>query len=109
MNTAEQLLLRLLHIPADLLGIDGIVKTPDGFYLGKLVGDIGYNVFLGEPSHTTPNQEATRELWETLTPDQRQAVRLLASNPPDGSPIPLEEFGVPKEDQDDSDDSGESS
>lgn len=100
-DDAMRNLLRVLNIP-DRMGLVAICRTSDGHYLGQEKGDLGYNVFIGQPApvHEGPGLENTRRIWASLTAEEKVGVRRLASNPPDGSPIPLEEgFGVPGPDK----------
>lgn len=89
-------LLKLMNLPPSMY--DGVCKTSDGFYMGKGVGDIGYNTFLGRPAppHAGPGRNHTLAVWSQLSSSERQAVLVLAAKPPDGSPIDLHaDFGVP--------------
>ena len=82
----------------DMLGFESITRTSDGFYLGQLPGDVGYNAFIGAPRpvHAGPGRDETLRRWNSLTPAEQIEVSRLASNPPDGTPIPLnKEFGIP--------------
>jgi hypothetical protein len=95
---ANEALLRLMNLPP--CRFDGVVRTSDGFYLGRVKGDLGYNAFLGKPKppHPGPGRDLTLNTWGKLTPTERRAVLALAANPPDGAPILLaEDFGVPVE------------
>ena len=78
------------------LGVTDVVRTSDGFYLGRAPGDIGYNVFIGKPSppHEGPGRERSLALWEGLTVQERNAVRMRCNHPLDGSRIPLGDFGI---------------
>ena len=91
----ESNLLRLMNLP--LSRFSGVVRTSDGFYIGREQGDIGYNAFLGNPApvHDGPGLENTLRVWASLSESEREAVVELAAHPEDGSPIPLEEFGIP--------------
>ena len=78
------------------LGVEDVVRTSDGFYLGQAPGDIGYNVFIGKPDpvHEGPGVERSRAVWEGLTVQQRNAVRMRCNHPLDGERIPLSDFGI---------------
>lgn len=77
------------------LGVTNVVRMSDGFYVGQAPGDIGYNVFIGKPStQEGPGRERSREVWEGLTEQERDAVRARCNHPMDGSRILLEDFGI---------------
>ena len=91
---ATTLLLDVLNLrPARIVDV---VRTTDGCYIGMDPGDLGYNRFIGKPAplHAGPGLTRTRERWAALSEDEREAVRVRAAAPPDGSPIPLQEFGI---------------
>ena len=90
---AQRNLLRLMNLPQ----FAGVVRTADGFYTAQVPGDLGYNAFLGKPSpvHDGPGLAQTLKVWAGLTEEERDAVRMLAANPPDGERIPLADFGIP--------------
>ena len=78
--------------------LEAICRTSDGFYMGQLVGDIGYNVFIGKPAkpHPGPGRDLTLSVWEGLSEQERKQILSLAAHPPDGSSIPLvQEFDLP--------------
>lgn len=91
-----KLLLNLMNL--QVLPIDDVIRTSDGFYIGHTPGDCGFNAFIGSPSpvHQGPGLERTLEVWDSLTEQEREAVRHRAAHPLDGSPIPLEAFGIPE-------------
>lgn len=74
--------------------LEAITLTSDGWYMGQLSGDLGYNVFLGRPN-SNPLPE-TRELlqghWNGLTAPEQDAVLRLAVNMPDGRAINVTDF-----------------
>ena len=77
------------------LGVTGVVRTSDGFYIGQAPGDIGYNVFIGKPAqHEGPGREHSRAVWEGLTVQERNLVRIRCNHPMDGERIPLSDFGI---------------
>lgn len=90
---ATALLLDVLNLrPA---GIVDVVRTGDGCFIGQAPGDIGYNVFIGRPSHHLgPGQDRSRKRWAELTEEEREAVRFRAAHPVDGEPISLAAFGI---------------
>lgn len=97
METKEALL-KLMCLPTSRF--DGVCRTSDGNYLDQAKGDLGYNVFLGNPSppHDGPGRRFMFDTWDSLSREERKAVLHLANNPMDGSPIRLkEDFGVPTE------------
>ena len=99
--TNNETLLTLMSLPPSQFS--GVCRTADGFYIGRAVGDLGYNHFLGRPArvHDGPGRTQMLVTWTKLTADERRAVIRLAANPPDGQPILLlEDFGIPIEDDD---------
>lgn len=95
MNTQETLL-RLMNLPPSRFA--GVVRTGDGYYLAQVVGDLGYNAFLGKPNppHNGPGRNLMLSVWSSLTDKEKRAVYALAKNPLDGQSILLhEDFGVP--------------
>ncbi len=95
MFDAMETLVRLLNLP--YRSIDSVVRTSDGFYIGHVRGDIGYNAFYGKPAspHPGPGRMHMLDVWRGLTPEEQSAVIAVAANPPDGTPIPLtKEFGL---------------
>lgn len=97
--TARENLLRLMNIP-QAMGLDGVVKTADGHYIGRVQGDCGYNAFIGKPApvHPGPGLDCTLETWAGMSQLERDGVRALAAVPVDGEPIDLADFGVPEGD-----------
>lgn len=83
-------LLRLVALPPGVF--DGVCRTVDGMYLGRIKGGVGYDVFLGHPSSMEEGRVMRQKAWDRLTEDERQAVLALAERPMDGTPIPLEDF-----------------
>ena len=93
MKSPTENLLNLMNL--NLLGLADVVRTSDGFYLGRAPGDIGHNVFIGCPNpNEGPGRERSREVWEALTSQERGAVRARCNHPMDGDRIPLEDFGI---------------
>ncbi len=92
--TATQDLLNIMSL--HWLELEGIMRTPDGCYMGQDKGDIGYNIFIGKSAlvHEGPGRRRAREVWLKLSKKEQMAVRVLAAAPPDGSPIPLADFGI---------------
>lgn len=83
-------LLRLMCIPSH---IEAVCKTSDGFYLGQVKGDIGFNAFLGKPKepHLGIGRERMMGVWDSLSSNEREEVLVQAQ----GLGIDLEgEFGV---------------
>ncbi len=73
----------------------GAVAICRGDYMGQLLGDAGYNLFIGKPSHHEgPGRQRTREVWSGLTEEERREVRDLAASMSDGCRIPLADFGL---------------
>ena len=68
-------LIRLLNIPE---GIVELVKTSDGFYMGRAIGDIGANVWLGVPSfHDGPGRDRSRATWRSMSyRERRRGLRM---------------------------------
>ena len=66
----------LLH---DILGFGRFVEvaeTSDGYFLGRRPGDIGFDVFLGQPSEAA--KQRTGELFKKLSKcSQEQTTALL--------------------------------
>ncbi len=93
MRNPTELLINLLNLrPA---GVVDVVLTIDGHFIGRRPGEPGYNAFFGKPKNAPgPGQDRSRELWETFSDSERAGVRNRAENPPDGSPIDLELFGI---------------
>jgi hypothetical protein len=58
-----------LHEIAGFGKFKEVVRTSDGFFLGKLHGDIGFNTFLGEPSIKALAR--TKELLEKFSPENK--------------------------------------
>ena len=89
-------LLWLMSLEGCSATLEAVVRTSDGMYLGQAAGDLGYNHFLGQPSAPTDYvRRANVKRWASLSESERIAVQALAANPPDGTPIPLADFGVP--------------
>ena len=93
-NSATKNLIKLMNLGPT--GAVDVVRTSDGFYLGQAPGDIGYNMFIGRPSpvHEGPGLEHTLAVWESLTVQERNAVRMRCNHPLDGERIPLSDFGI---------------
>lgn len=91
---ATRALLQVMNLPASRF--TDVCKTSDGFYLGRIPGGLGYDVFIGRPGpvHPGPGLDNTRRVWELLTPAQRKKVRNRANHPTDGTPISLRDFGI---------------
>jgi len=90
---ATALLLDLMNLGP--MGLADVVLTSDGHYLGRHAGEAGYNVHIGAPkSAPGPGQDRSRELWQSWNLEQRAAVMVRATAPPDGFPIPLDQFGI---------------
>lgn len=88
---STSLLIDVLNLRAT--GIEDIIVTSDGHFIGQAPGDIGYNVFIGKPSHHPgPGMEHSREVWAGFTDAERAAVTYRAAHPVDGAAIPLAEF-----------------
>ena len=90
--------MRLMNLGGHPAELEAVCRTSDGFYMGQVKGDVGYNVFIGRPSapHPGPGRDLMLERWATLDALERLAVIALAVRPLDGSPIPLErDFGIP--------------
>ena len=87
-------LINLMNL--QITGIESVIRTSDGFYLGREPGDIGYNMFIGCPStpHPGPGRDRTQKVWQSLNKQEREQVRQIAAHPIDGSPILLTDFGV---------------
>ena len=93
MKTPTALLLDLLNLSP--LGLCDVVLTSDGHFIGRRFGEPGYNAFIGAPSGAPgPGMDRSRHLWQSWSDTERAQVRHRAENPPDGSPIPLELFGI---------------
>jgi hypothetical protein len=93
----QQTLLSLMAIPSSF-NLEAIVKTADGFYIGRDRGDIGYNRFIGKPStpHSGPGKDLILKRWHALSAGEQRLIVHAAKHPLDGSPIDLQrEFGVP--------------
>ncbi len=91
-TTATEHLIHLLNL--DMLGIDGFIKTSDGHFLGRRPDDIGYNLYIGQPSppHPGPGLNRTLETWDNLTGEEQSNVQIVAA----GKNIDLSaEFGIP--------------
>ena len=94
--TTQQTLLKLMCIPTSIY--DGVCRTSDGCYLGRVKGGVGYDAFLGKPGplHPGPGRNLMLRTWGELDEAQRKAVLALAAAPGDGCAIPLaRDFGVP--------------
>lgn len=96
MKTPTELLINLLNLrPA---GVVDVIMTTDGHFVGRAPGALGYDSFIGKPSGAAgPGQDRSRQVWETYSDSERAAVRTRAAHPVDGSPIPLELFGIEPE------------
>ena len=97
MDSPRETMLRLMNLPASRF--EGVVRTADGMYIGQVVGDVGYNAFLGKPApvHDGPGRDNTLRIWDALTAEEQAQVRAVAACPSDGQPIPLADFGVPND------------
>lgn len=95
-NTPMGRLMRLMSLGGAPYELEAVCRTSDGFYLGQVAGDLGYNAFLGSPKHVDQAAPETRALrladWEGYSLAEQAGVRLLCAFPPDGSPIPLAHF-----------------
>jgi len=71
-----------------------ITKTGDGHYLGRADGDIGFNIFIGQPSapHEGPGLTRSLSIWSWLSQPQKIAVVALSESL--GINL-IEEFGIP--------------
>ena len=97
-STTMGQLMRLMGLGGAPYTLEAVCKTSDGMYLGQLVGDVGYNAFIGQPAkpHAGPGLDLTRKVWGELDTADKRAVLALAARPGDGAPIDLAvEFGVP--------------
>ena len=93
MKSPTENLLNLMNLR--LLGIADVIRTSDGFYMGRSPGDIGYNVFIGKPNpNEGPGRRRSRAVWEVLTEHERGAVLARCNHPVNGDRIPLEDFGI---------------
>jgi len=91
--TAMENLINVLNLRPT--GAVAICRTVEGDYMGQLLGDAGYNLFIGKPSHHEgPGRQRTREVWSGLTEEERREVRDLAASMSDGCRIPLADFGL---------------
>jgi len=58
------------------LELQQVMRTGDGFYIGRQLGDIGFNAFLGRPS---PGPFGVSESWRKFRKlsfsDRREVVR----------------------------------
>lgn len=95
---ATSILIDLMNLGpmAKHVGLVDVIRTPDGHYLGRQDGDIGYNLFIGIPNPDPSDEtiERSRAIWARLTDAQRAALLSRTLRPRDGSPIPLHEFGI---------------
>lgn len=93
--TATERLLDLMNL--NVLNVDDVVLTSDGFYIGHVPGDVGFNAFIGAPSpvHPGPGLDRTLSVWDSMNDDEKEMVKLRAASPLDGEPIPLSAFGIP--------------
>lgn len=90
---ATALLIDLMNLGP--LGLCDVIRSADGHYLGRHRGEVGYNVFVGEPKAAPgPGQDRSRQLWQSWSQEQRDAVSFRASAPAEGLPINLGEFGI---------------
>src|SRR3972149_11010514 len=97
-DTTMGKLMRVMGLGGAPYELEAICRTSDGFYMGQLAGDLGYNIFIGKPAkpHPGPGRDLTLSAWRGLSEQERKQVLALAACPPDGSPIPLaREFGLP--------------
>ena len=63
-------LMRLMNLPRSFVSF---TRTSDGFYLAQELGDIGFNVFLGRPSHHPGfGRDASFSTWRGFTFGQRR-------------------------------------
>ena len=69
-------LMALLNIPKSFNLVE-LGRTSDGHWLGRLHGDCGFNLFLGQPSfHPGPGRDRSRATWRALSfGDKRRLVR----------------------------------
>lgn len=88
---ATELLLLVTNLKPT--GIVDVCLTVDGFYIGMMPGDIGYNAFIGKPSHHEgPGMDHSRKVWNGLSEDEQRALLHRCRDPLDGAPIPLHRF-----------------
>ena len=89
--TPMQNMLNMMNL--QVLDIDSVIRTIDGHYLGHLPNDIGYNAFIGSPSHHAgSSRNRSLKTWNNLSAGEQAAVLAIATNPTDGSPIPILNF-----------------
>lgn len=90
-------LMQIMNLSGAPYELEAVCKTSDGFYMGQIAGDLGYNVFIGKPAapHPGPGLKNALAIWEKFTKEQKQAVSALAQHMPDGGRIDLvREFGI---------------
>ena len=72
--------MKLMQLSGAPYTLESIIKTSDGFYLGQLEGDIGYNQFIGSPHKA--RLESTKQLmntyWREFSEDEKIDVITLA-------------------------------
>ena len=95
MQTLKVAILRLepkIDLLHDCLGfgrLAQVIRTSDGFFLGRAWGDMGFNHFLGNPSQAAVAR--TQRLFGRLSSDhQQELIRRLAA-----CGIPPDTFGLP--------------
>lgn len=54
-----------------------VIRTSDGHYLAREVGDCGFNAFLGAPN-PRPRPETTARAWRAFRAGDRRAIVRLA-------------------------------
>lgn len=91
-NSATMNLINIMNLR--LTGIEDVVRTSDGHYIGRDPGDIGFNHYIGQPApvHDGPGRQRSTHVFNGLKPREQEAVRRRAAYPVDGEPIPLNDF-----------------
>jgi len=71
-----------------------IIKTSDGHYLGRKAGNIGFNIYIGQPSkpHDGPGLTRSLAIWDSWTQNKRESVVALSESL--GIDL-IKEFGIP--------------
>ena len=78
--TALDNLIKLTNL--DCLNLVDLTKTSDGFYLGRKIGDIGFNTFIGKPKpvHSGPGLNRSKCTWQSLDDTEKTLVKAIAYN-----------------------------
>jgi len=63
-----------LHTLMALPEVAEITVTSDGFFLARQMGDIGFNLFLGQPNPGEIGREYSAGIWAGFTFAERKAV-----------------------------------